>query len=75
MIFYFVYLFIFVEEDSPWAKSVAIFLHFACGSPPQHGWQMVHVCTQDLNPQTQATEVQHSKLKHCAMGPAPSFYF
>ena len=39
-----------------------IFFYFVCGMPPQHGWWVEQVCTQDPNPGTQAAKVECGTL-------------
>ena len=46
--------------------SVPIFLYFVYRSPPQHGWWVVQVHAQDLNPRTQVAKTEHTKLNHHA---------
>ena len=52
-----------------------IFLYFVCGSPPQHGWQVVYVHTPDLNQRTQLLKWSVLNLTTTPQGWPPDHFF
>ena len=62
-LFYFILFYFLLRKISPELTSVPVFLHFICGSLPEHGWWVVYVHVQNLNLWTQAAEAECAKLR------------